>query len=128
MNNIHVLIIDDDQTSLNVLARLFDSEGITSTTLQDATLLAESLDSIDKVDLVFLDLEMPKLNGYEILQSLRDDFQMDTPVIAYSAYTNEIVEARESGFSGFISKPIKKERFLDQLERILDGKQVWEAD
>lgn len=128
MTDLHALIIDDDLTSLQVLVRLFQNEGISSTTLNDSTRLEDTLATVSAIDIVFLDLEMPKPDGYDILTQLRDDYGVKAPIIAYSAYTNEMADARQAGFDGFISKPIKKGRFLNQLDRILNGQAVWETD
>ena len=123
----HALIIDDNPGNVKVLGGLLSLEGISYTQVREPRRLTDILQELNQVDVVFLDLEMPDLNGYEVLKLIREQaaFQ-DVPVVAHTVHINEIATARYLGFHSFISKPIKAERFPDQLARILRGEHVWE--
>ena len=71
MVNVHALIIDDNAYNVEVLERLLTSLGGSFTTLQDPTRLEAIAPELDLIDIVFLDLEMPKRNGYQMMQILR---------------------------------------------------------
>jgi two-component system, cell cycle response regulator DivK len=77
------------------------------------------------VDVVFLDLEMPGVDGYAVKNYLRTKLGT-TPIIACTVHLNEIDMVRQSGFDGFLGKPLDSHRFSDQLGRILTGMPVWE--
>jgi CheY-like chemotaxis protein len=127
MSQTHALLIDDNAKNLGVLARLLSMEGARYTQVQRPRELATILDQIDAVDVVFLDLEMPELNGYEVLQHLKADVRFQSvPVVAYTVHVSEINHAQELGFDGFLAKPLDSDRFPDQLSRILKGEPVWE--
>lgn len=124
--SLNALIIDDEQFNLEVLYRLLAAQGITATKIQDVRHLENSLSNASDFDLVFLDLEMPQMNGYEVFEMLRQSLDQDTPIIACTVHANEISTVRELGFSGFISKPLDQQRFSDQVSTILRGEPVWD--
>ncbi|HLA45227.1 MAG TPA: response regulator, partial [Aggregatilineales bacterium] len=85
-----------------------------------------TLQTLEKVDIVFLDLEMPKLDGYEVLVILKQHFGNNVPIVACTVHTAEINTTRKLGFSSFVAKPLDTDRFPNQLSRILNGDPVWE--
>lgn len=73
-------------------------------------------------DLILLDIHMPKMDGYEVARHLRDDAQCrDIPIVAVTALA--MVGDREkllnSGFNGYISKPIEPETFASKVQAFL---------
>ncbi len=127
MANLHALIIDDDAYSLHVMERLLDQENISYTAVADPTCVEDLLKTLDTVDIVFLDLEMPKLDGYEVLAMLKKHLDAKVPIVACTVHTAEINNTRRQGFFSFVAKPLDLDRFSDQLNRILNGIPVWEA-
>ena len=127
MANLHALIVDDDAYSIYIMERLLDQEGISYTGIADPTLLDGILQTLDRVDIVFLDLEMPKLDGYEVLVLLRQHIDSEVPIVACTVHTAEIGKTRRQGFFSFVAKPLDLDRFSDQLHRILNGVAVWES-
>jgi two-component system cell cycle response regulator DivK len=125
---IHALIIDDDKMNLEVLGLLLKSQGVSSTPLQDPSKLGSVLTEDAQFDLVFLDLEMPKVNGYEMFNLLREHLGDAIPIIACTVHLNEMESTREIGFSGFIGKPLDRERFVEQFNRILNNQPVWDTN
>lgn len=129
MRQPHALIIDDDVRNTAVLAGMLSKQGVVSTQVNDTSKLTSALKGIAQVDVVFLDLEMPGLNGYEVLTVMKSDKRFhDVTFVACTVYIGEMNTAHQSGFSGFISKPLDADRFPDQLQRILNGEAVWERE
>ncbi len=124
---LHALIIDDDAYSVHIMERLLDQEDIAYTAITDPTRLAPLLETVEQIDVVFVDLEMPKLDGYEVLEILKTHFGEDIPIVACTVHTAEINTTRKLGFSSFVAKPLDTDRFPDQLSRILNGEPVWES-
>jgi CheY-like chemotaxis protein len=124
---LHALIIDDDAYSVYVMERLLDQENISYTAVTDPTRLEKTLQTLDAVDIVFLDLEMPKLDGYEVLALLKEHIEAKVPIVACTVHTAEINNTRRQGFFSFVAKPLDLDRFSDQLHRILSGIPVWES-
>mgnify|MGYP000409509586 CR=1 FL=1 len=121
-------IIDDNRFNTDILASLLQDEGFDSVIVQQPGQIANSLDKLDDVRVVFLDLEMPGLDGFDVLEQLRANatFQ-NVPIVAHTVHISEIKVAHDAGFDGFIGKPLNADKFPKQLVRILDGKGVWET-
>ncbi len=126
--NKHALIIDDNVNNGKVLAGYLTLESVTSTLISDPTLVEDQVTDGEAVDVVFLDLEMPGLDGYKVFDLLKSIPRLEQiPIVAYSVHANELTIAHEYGFDGFVGKPLNDVRFPSQLSRILNGEGVWEA-
>ena len=122
---IAALIIEDDQTSIDVLQSLLGHIGVGFNTISEN--VVQNIQSIPRPDVIFLDLEMPGLNGYEVLELLRSDARFQTvPIVAYTTHTSHLTQAHSAGFSGFLGKPLNRHDFAENLARILRGESVWE--
>jgi CheY-like chemotaxis protein len=127
MDHKHALIIDDDAYNVYVMQRFLDKESISYTTILEMATLETALDQLPPVDIVLLDLEMPKRDGYEVINMLRQHLDVSVPIVACTVHTAEINRTRRLGFSGFIAKPLDMDRFSEQVRRILSGEPIWEA-
>mgnify|MGYP001476197734 CR=1 FL=1 len=127
MSSINALILEDDPNNMEILVRLLKSINVGSVGVNDPSQIDGALQQVSAFDLVFLDLEMPTMDGYEMLGALRARLGAGVPIIACTVHLNEINNARSRGFSSFIGKPLKQARFPDQVRRILAGEPVWEA-
>lgn len=126
--NTLALIIEDDQVSVNVLQRLLNHLQVDSMVIFDSHNIVEALQYVERPDVVFLDLEMPAFNGYNVLDILRNmPFFDGVPVVAYTTHTSHMNEAQTAGFHSFLGKPLDPAQFPDQLARILNNIPVWEA-
>ena len=72
-------------------------------------------------DLVLLDVQMPRLDGYAVLRRLRDDPRLaHLPVIALTAYAmrGDREQALAAGFDGYVSKPVDFRELRTEIERL----------
>lgn len=130
LNTVRVLIVEDDPNNRIVISRLLKLAGcaedrIFSTDGDAADFLASAP---SPVDIVFLDLQLPRKDGYTVLAELRADPRTaDLPVIALTANVmrQDVERCRSACFDGFIGKPIDGKRFGETLLRILAGESVW---
>jgi two-component system cell cycle response regulator DivK len=126
MNHAQALVIDDNDDNLYVLSELLTMNGVQSYTLRRSVELPVFLQTIGHLDVVFVDLEMPRMNGYEVLNALKQHPRFShIPVVAYTVHTSEIAVAQQIGFHSFLGKPLDADKFSDQLARILNGEPVW---
>lgn len=123
----HALIIDDDSYNVYIMERFLDREDIAYTAITDTITLENTLKELSKIDLILLDLEMPKRDGYEIVKVLKQYLDSSVPIVACTVHTAEINRTKKLGFSGFIAKPLDMDRFPEQISRILNGETIWEA-
>jgi two-component system, cell cycle response regulator DivK len=128
VSNLQALIVDDNPNNIEILVMFLAKEGVNHTAVQSVKLINQTLRDVDKFDIVFLDLEFPNGNGFELLKRLKTDSRFtDVPIVAYSVHTSEIDRVRRAGFHSFIGKPLNSQRFPNQLNRILNGESVWEV-
>jgi len=120
------LIVDDNKTNLQVMASLLDQEGLDHIDVIDSRLIKHAIEHLTAPRIVFLDLEMPGMSGYDILSLLQADERFATvPIVAYTVHVSETSQAFNRGFHSFLAKPIDPDQFSAQLARILNGERVW---
>ena len=125
---LHALIIEDNSNNSEVLAILLELQGVDSTNVRSPRHVASAIEQLERVDVIFLDLEFPYGDGYSVFSMLRSDPRYAAiPIIAYSVHTSQIDRVRAAGFQGFLGKPLSVEQFPNQLSRILNGDSVWEV-
>lgn len=124
MSGVHALIIEDNDDSIDVLARLLQRQGVSFTAVSDPTTLAPA--DLDGVQVVFLDLDMPGMNGYDVFEQLRGEYGVNVPIVAYTSNMNEKATARSLGFNGMFGKPLDVSCFGDHLKRLLAGEAIWD--
>ena len=127
MSHHHAVVIDDKLANLEVMSVLLEKEAVSCTTIESPRLVLNTLSALARVDVVFLDLEFPNDDGFDILNTLKSDSKLGTiPIVAYTVHTSEIDAARRAGFHSFLGKPLNAQHFGDQLRRILNNIPVWE--
>ncbi|KQB06603.1 DNA-binding response regulator [Vibrio metoecus] len=113
----HILLIDDDTELTSLLTEVLQYEGFDISEANDgeAGLAAVS----DEVDLILLDVMMPKLNGMETLKRLREKWA--TPVLMLTAKGEEIdrVIGLELGADDYLPKPFSDRELLARIRAIL---------
>jgi PAS domain S-box-containing protein len=123
---LRVLIVDDDEFNV-----AFVKSGLPTPPLTVATAIngraAVDAARAHAPDVVFMDLEMPVMNGFEALGWIRaleaETGRRAARVIAFSSYDDEAIRRRcvEAGFDGYLSKPAPRERILDILRAAAAG-------
>jgi CheY-like chemotaxis protein len=117
-----LLHIDDNPANLELVAQLMATQP--KHRLLSATHGALGLE-IARTHLpavIFLDINLPDINGFEVLKILRSDpLTRHIPVIALSANAmpQEIQSGLEAGFFSYVTKPIRVQEFFDSLEAAL---------
>ncbi|RMG95256.1 MAG: response regulator [Chloroflexi bacterium] len=126
----YIIVVEDDPNAQLValdLLRLGGANRCYSRKSVDAALaFAERL---PRVDLFLVDINMPGKSGYDLLRAVRaHDKLKQAKVVAVTAATlpEDVENARQYDFDGFISKPLKMSAFAGQVQDILNGEPVWD--
>ena len=127
----YILLVEDDPNAQLITLDLLRLAGAnhcySRKTVDSAIAFATKL---PRVDLFLVDINMPLKSGYELLSEVRDHDKLgQTKVVALTAATlpEDVQKARDLGFDGFLSKPLKPAEFSIQVERILKGDSVWDS-
>ena len=114
-----VLSVDDDGELRELLHELISQMGHASVTAADGVDALEKLEE-KQFDIVITDINMPRLNGVELIKRIASDFS-DTDVIAITGYQTEYnyTDIISLGASDFISKPINIDEFEAKIKRIV---------
>jgi two-component system nitrogen regulation response regulator NtrX len=108
----NILIIDDEPGIRRTLASIFEDERYKALTAEDAVLGLEIL-SQEPVDLVFLDVLLPRLGGMEALERIRADWpEIEVVVISGHANVDMAVRAVKLGAFDFLEKPLSLDKVL----------------
>ncbi len=111
-----ILVVDDDLVNRNLL-KLFLKNLSNNPFLASSGQEAIELIQHQKIDLVFLDMDMPDLNGIQTKNKIKELGYSPTFVLC-SASTTEISSAKELGFSYVLEKPFTQDRLVEVLEKI----------
>jgi len=131
----HILVVDDKEPNRDLLSRRLEHEGHQCVTAADGRQALEAVEKVD-FDLILLDILMPVMDGYQVLQYLKSNPRFaQIPVIVLSALdkTDNVVRCIEMGADDFLAKPfspvilkariaacLEKKRFRDREQAYLE--------
>jgi CheY-like chemotaxis protein len=110
-----VLIVEDESEIAATIAEVLDFEGYRVAVARDGIHAFEQLPGF-KPDLILLDLMMPRMNGFEVLERLREE-RNPVPVVVVSA--NQGYEAEDLKVAGKVRKPVGLQQLLDAVTAAL---------
>ena len=117
-----VLVVDDDDGICELLSHLIQTEGYRVQTASDGA-DAERKATAAKPDLIVLDLMLPRYGGFELLRALQNGELASVPIIIVTGrYTDRSTAdmiRQESNVVELLEKPLKTQRFLQAMHRVL---------
>ena len=118
MSRSRVLLVDDDPIVRDVLARYLMRSGFSVETAGDGAAALIALDG-GSPDLVLLDLMLPKLNGFEVLEAIRE--RTSTPVIMLTAKREEgdRIAGLDFGADDYVTKPFSPREVVARVKAVL---------
>lgn len=121
MATIRVLIVDDTELNRKVVRTVLTSQGFEVLEAEDGE-QAVIMTTEQMPDIVLMDVQLPKLDGYEATRRLRaQESTRHIPIIALTAHAmpGESERAHEAGCSGYISKPINTRTLVEEMTQHL---------
>ena len=117
----HILVIDDDITSLDIVAFLFEERGYQVERCTDGRVAISYVQTADP-DLLIVDLMMPEINGKDTIIEIRK-LGLSMPIIAFTAVDDPDVHAEviAAGANAVLTKPCRPEKLVKQIEKFLQN-------
>ena len=120
-----IMLIEDDMIEIMKLNRTISKlklkhKIVETNNGEDALKLLSEMDNLP--DIILLDLNMPKVNGIEFLNILKNDESLKyipTVILTTSCNQKELHECFKIGVSGYILKPLKYEEYVDKINKVL---------
>ncbi|MCH7336710.1 Hpt domain-containing protein [Acinetobacter sp. NIPH 2699] len=116
-----IMIVDDSVTVRKVTSRLLERQGYDVVTAKDGVDAIEQLETI-KPDLMLLDIEMPRMDGFEVTNLVRHhEIHRDLPIIMITSRTGEKHRERalSLGVNQYMGKPFQEETLLENIDSLL---------
>lgn len=118
----HILIVDDSKTVRNLVAFIMKKEGFKVTTAEDGLDGLEKLYSSEKVDLIISDVNMPHMDGFTFIKTVREqDAYRDLPIVVLSTEGQEkdIQMGMSLGANLYMVKPAQPEKMVKNIKMLL---------
>lgn len=118
-----ILYVEDNRANLNLVKQLVRSRWPNAElSMTDDPVAGLGLISENRYHIVLLDINLPVMNGYQVLARIRENLKYkDLPVVAVSANAmpDDVQSGLDAGFDDYITKPIQIDKFFATIERIL---------
>ncbi|CAI5758576.1 unnamed protein product [Candida verbasci] len=110
-----ILVAEDNLVNQEVIKRMLKLEGFENIVMacngaEAIEFIKESMENNEPFDLVFMDIQMPKIDGLLATKMIRNNLKYTKPIIALTAFADEsnVKECYNSNMSGFLAKPIRR--------------------
>ncbi len=119
--NARILIVDDQEVNVRLLERILGSAGYTSVSSTRNPLDVCELHRVHRYDLILLDLQMPGMNGFQIMEGLKDIEEAGyLPVLVITAQPDQKLAALRAGAKDFVGKPFELAELIARVHNILE--------
>jgi len=115
-----ILIVDDEHVNVLLLDKMLQQDGYSAIFTQEDSRKVESLYNEIKPDIVLLDLNMPHLNGFQVMEKLKGNSYF-APILVLTAQSDDEIRMRalKSGAMDFLSKPFSYVEVLTRIKNLL---------
>ncbi len=126
LENVSALLVDDNATNREVILQILNNLNVS------VDIATTGLESIEKLkektfDIVFMDIQMPIMDGLEATQIIREDLKLtDLPIVAVTAnqFKTDRTKALAAGMNDFIPKPVGAKILKEAIEKWVVGKSI----
>ncbi|MDR2488474.1 MAG: response regulator [Desulfovibrio sp.] len=120
----HILIVDDSKTIRNLVSFIMKKEGFQVSTAENGLDGLEKLYSAERIDLIISDINMPGMDGFTFIKTVREqDAYRDLPIIVLSTegQAADIEYGIQLGANVYMVKPAQPERMVKNVCMLLGG-------
>ena len=119
-----ILIVEDEEDIIELLSAIFDDFGdyevLSARDGEEALKIAQ----VDNPDIILLDIQLPKLNGYKVCKLIKSDPAMShikVLLLSGIVQNSDWLRAREAGADGYIAKPFSSTVLVEKVEELLSS-------
>lgn len=117
-----ILLVDDDADGVHLLQQLLQHEGYHSVTVTTDSHAVLQLHADQHFDLIVLDLQMPGMDGFDVMRALKSADNNYVPVLAVTGEPGHKLRALQAGAKDFVSKPFDWDEVLVRVYNMLEVK------
>jgi CheY-like chemotaxis protein len=124
-HDIHILLVEDNSINRKLVSSMLTKAGYRLDTAENGKEAVEMyLSNPGKYNLIFMDVQMPEMDGIAATRMLREKGFAGIPIIAMTAHTmkGDYEKCLEAGMNDYISKPIRKKVVLEMVEKWVGSK------
>ena len=117
-----VLAVDDELGLREMISGVLEIAGLNTITAEDGKQALKALGEHPDIDLIFLDLQMPNMNGFQFLETIRKLKAAEgTPIVILTAFTKPeyVAKGKKLGVNAWIMKPFKVEKIMEITNELL---------
>lgn len=116
----HLLVADDSRAMLHFYAAAAAEMNVRLSTADDGLKALNFLKEGGKVDILITDLNMPNMDGIELVKEIRTNLKLDIPIIMASTESekSQTELARQAGVTSFITKPFSREKLMEKVASV----------
>jgi two-component system sensor histidine kinase/response regulator len=126
-----ILVVDDNKTNRTILAKMLESFGCSPEAVENGD---EAIKTLERAthkekffDLVFLDMQMPQMDGEETLRAIKDDPEIrDVAVVMLTSVgvRGDVARLQALGCAGYLVKPIKQSQLFDMIVTVFNREKI----
>lgn len=117
---VKILIVEDNEDNLYLLEFLLKRNGY------DVIIARDGLEAVkkainEKPNIILMDIQLPRMNGYEATKEIREKGLKDIPIIAVTSYamSKDRQKCMDAGCTDYLEKPINPETFFQFIEKFI---------
>jgi DNA-binding response OmpR family regulator len=114
-NTYHILVVDDDRYITDVLKNVLEDEGFRVTAVNDGQ-VAIAIYRECQADLIILDIKMPGMDGYEVLEHIREESDIPVIVLTGSHEIESVVKMLGLGANDYVVKPFRDRELIARVQ------------
>lgn len=124
-----ILVVEDNSINQMLVKHVLSKSGVADIHIASHGTQALEFIKTNTYDIILMDIHMPELDGYQTTQIIRNELQLDVPIVAMTALAIKGEDNRciSIGMNGYVSKPFTIESLYAELERVLEQAAIGSA-
>ncbi len=129
LKGLNILVAEDNDINWEIISAMLSMFGVTSERAENGSVCVDMMSKAEegRYLLIFMDVQMPKMNGLDAtraIRKLKEPWAASIPIVAMTAdaFSENITECMEAGMNGHIAKPIDVKLVIKEIRRIKGGK------